>query len=109
MDWGGCLKDGDVATLNCIPYLFLNLARGFLLFAGIIAIIMIVYGGIRLITSGGNPKSVSSGRQILIYAIVGLIVVIISFAIVYFVGYLTNTTTCLESLGNVGGFVQGCQ
>lgn len=52
---------------------------------GIIATIMIIVGGIRYSTSGGDPKGVSGGRDTIVYSVVGLVVSIMAFAIVNFV------------------------
>lgn len=52
---------------------------------GVIAVIMIVYGGFRYITSGGDSGKISSAQQSIIYAIVGLIVVALAQVIVRFV------------------------
>src|SRR3989344_4067927 len=50
--------------------------------AGILAVIMIMYSGIQWIMSGGDPKSIEGARNRLVYSIVGLVVIIGSFAIV---------------------------
>lgn len=52
---------------------------------GIIAIIMIIYGGFRYITSGGDSGRVGNAKNTLIYAIVGLIIVALAQIIVRFV------------------------
>jgi hypothetical protein len=52
---------------------------------GIISIIMIVIGGIRYTTSGGDAAGIKNARDTIIYAVVGLIVAILSFSIVNFV------------------------
>lgn len=110
MPWDSCLFQNDVATLNCVPFIFTNVVKGLIILSGTVAIIMIIYSGIRFITSGGDQKTISSARQTLVYAVIGLIVVILSFAIIYFIGYLTNSTSCLESLGRTSGnFIGGCQ
>jgi len=55
---------------------------------GIIAVIMIIIGGIRFSTSDGDPAGVKSARNTIIYAIVGLVVAIMAYAIVNLVlGY----------------------
>lgn len=46
--------------------------------AGIAAVIMVMYGGFRLLASGGNPESTKSGRNAILYALIGI--VIIAFA-----------------------------
>lgn len=52
---------------------------------GIVSVIMIVVGGIRLTTSGGDSSGVKAGRETIIYSVAGLVVAILSFAIVNFV------------------------
>ena len=97
----GCI-DNDVPTINCLPTVFSNVVNGFLLFSGIVALFLIVWAGIRLITSGGDAKQVASARSMLTYAIIGLIVVLSSFAIIFFVAHITNST-CITKLS-----VNGC-
>ncbi len=54
------------------------------LIVGIIAVIMIIYGGLRYITSGGSSEGVGSAKNIIIYAIIGLIIVALAQLIVHF-------------------------
>ena len=51
----------------------------------IISIIMLVYGGIRYIISGGDSKKVTDAKNTVLYAIIGLIVCLLSYAIINFV------------------------
>lgn len=53
--------------------------------AGIISVIMIIVGGIKYTTSGGDAKSITSGKDTLVYAVIGLVIAIMAFAIVNFV------------------------
>lgn len=58
----------------------------FMLFAiGVVAVIMIIYGAIQYTTSAGDSGKVASAKNTIIYAIVGLIVAILAYAIVNFV------------------------
>lgn len=52
------------------------------LWSGIIAVIMIVYGGIQYITSAGNPAGITKAKTTIIYSVVGLLVVILAAGIV---------------------------
>lgn len=52
---------------------------------GIAAVITIIIAGLRMITGGANPESVSGARSAIIYAVVGIIVAIIAQLIVAFV------------------------
>jgi hypothetical protein len=53
--------------------------------AGVTAVIMIVIGGIRFMVSGGEPNQVASARNSIIFAIVGLLVIVASESIFLFV------------------------
>ncbi|MBX4197632.1 hypothetical protein KW801_03715 [Candidatus Saccharibacteria bacterium] len=46
---------------------------------------MIIVGGFRYITSGGNPESTKSARNTILYAIIGLVVVALAQLIARFV------------------------
>ena len=56
---------------------------------GVVAIIMIIVGALRMVLSSGNEKTVADARNTIIYAVIGLVVAILAFAIVnYVVGKL---------------------
>ncbi len=104
--WPASCLDKGVATIRCLPYVFNNVINAVLIFAGAVALFFIAYSGIRLILSGGDPKQIASARQTLTYAIIGLIVILSSFAIIYFIGYLTRSTACI---GDISKIVTGCK
>lgn len=59
---------------------------GVLLFVGgAVAVIMIIVGGIRYITSNGDQAHVKAAKDTIMYAVVGLVVAILAYAIVQFV------------------------
>lgn len=53
--------------------------------AGIVAVIMIVIAGLRYTLSGGDAGKVSSAKNAIVYALVGIVVVIIAQALIMFV------------------------
>lgn len=55
------------------------------LIVGIVAVVMIMVGGLRYITSGGSDTSVTSAKNTILYAIIGLIIVALSQVMVRFV------------------------
>lgn len=93
-----CVTPEGVAQLSCIPAVFQNVVTAALLFAGVVAVFMIAYAGIRYITSRGDPKAVEGARNTLTWAVIGLIVIIISFAIINFIAYFTGTQ-CIRFFG----------
>ncbi len=52
---------------------------------GIVAVLMILYGGFRYITAGGDSSKITSAQQTIIYAIVGLVIVALAQIVVRFV------------------------
>ena len=56
-----------------------------LFFVGVVSVIMIIYGGIQYTTSAGDSGKVTNAKNTILYAIVGLIVSILAYAIVNFV------------------------
>ena len=57
-----------------------------LIFAiGIVAVIMIILGGINYATSQGDPAKVKKGKDTVLYGIIGLVIALLAYAIVNFV------------------------
>ena len=56
----------------------------FSLVVGVVSVIMIIIGGFRYITSGGDSSNVSSAKNTILYALIGLAVAVFSQAIVVF-------------------------
>ncbi|MBQ3440929.1 hypothetical protein IJG27_01290 [Candidatus Saccharibacteria bacterium] len=52
---------------------------------GVIAVIMLIIGGIKYVVSGGDAKKVVDAKNTVLYAIIGLIICFLAFAIVNFV------------------------
>ena len=52
---------------------------------GIVSVIMIIIGGIRYATSNGDSNQVTAAKNTIMYAVIGLVIAIFAYAIVYFV------------------------
>ena len=57
----------------------------FSVIVGAVSVIMIIYGGFRYIISGGDSGRVGNAKNTLIYAVIGLIIVVLAQLIVHFV------------------------
>lgn len=80
---GDCeLEDGSEETVNAILTDIINI---FSLVVGIVAVIMIIVGGLKYITSGGDSGNVSGAKNTILYAVVGLVIVALAQVIVRFV------------------------
>ena len=50
-----------------------------LAFAGIILFLMLIFGGITMLTSAGNPEGVKKGQQMLVNALLGFVIIFVAF------------------------------
>ena len=62
--------------------LILNIVNFFLGFLGLLAVIMIIYGGMLYVSAAGKQESIDKGKKIIMYAVIGIVVILLSFAIV---------------------------
>ena len=60
----------------------LNVTNFFLGFLGLIAVLVVIYGGVLAVTSMGNPDGMNKGKKAITYAGIGLLLVMSSFALV---------------------------
>ena len=68
--------------LNSTITLIIN---GIIFVIGIVAVVMIILGGITYATSQGDPGKVKKGKDTILYGIIGLVVALLAYAIVTFV------------------------
>jgi hypothetical protein len=59
-----------------------NVLLGFL---GVLAIIVILFGGFKWMTSGGSEDKVAGARQMIVAGVIGLAIILAAFAVVQFV------------------------
>ena len=64
---------------------FKQVTNTVLYIVGVIAVIMLIIGGIKYVVSGGDAKKVTDAKNTVLYAIIGLAVAFLSFAIINFV------------------------
>ena len=62
-----------------------NIINTLLFITGMVAVIMIVIGGLRYVTSNGDSNQASQAKNTILYAVIGLVVAIMAYAIVNFV------------------------
>ncbi len=65
-----------------ISNFILRIINILLAIVGLIAVLFLIIGGFRYITAGGNEETAESGKKTIINAIIGIIIVILSFVIV---------------------------
>lgn len=81
-----------------IRALVLKIVNYFLGFLGIVAVLMIVFGGITYVTAAGKQESIDNAKKIILYSLVGIIIILLAFAIVNTVlGAATGGSTTIPS------------
>lgn len=85
-----CTTDNGDTNLNKVITLVINT---FSVIVGFISVVMIIYGGFRYITSGGDSTKVGNGRNTILYALIGLVLVALAQIIVHFVLAKASTIT----------------
>lgn len=72
----------------------LNIVQLVLGLMTLIAVVLVIYGGFVWLTSAGNEESVEKAKRIISAAVVGLIIILLAWAVVIFVARTTaNVTT----------------
>lgn len=75
----------DSSTGETIDGIIETIINIFSLVVGVIAVVMIIIGGLRYITSGGDSGNVTGAKNTILYAVVGLVIVALAQVIVQFV------------------------
>jgi hypothetical protein len=73
---------GGLAGESSLPLLILDVVQLLLFFAGGIAVLFIIIGGFFYITAQGNEEQAEKGKKALINAIIGIVIVIMAYAII---------------------------
>lgn len=65
--------------------IFKKIVNILLFVIGAVAVIMLIIGGIRYVTSAGDQNAVTAAKNTIMYAIIGIVVAVLAFAVVNFV------------------------
>lgn len=80
---------GDAGAANTgpssVPEVVTNVINILLYIVGAASVIMLIVGGIRYIMSQGDQAAISAAKNTILYAIIGVIVAIIAYAVVNWV------------------------
>lgn len=86
----GCPGTAAPVTLQSV---ITNILYSVILVLGIVAVIFIIKGGIDYITSAGDATKLQKAKNTIVYAVIGLVVSVLAFAIVNFtIGVLNRST-----------------
>ncbi len=81
-----CAKSADQpGNLFGSGGIFSTIVNVLLFIIGAVAVVMLIYGGFRYVMSGGDASAVTAAKNTILYAVVGIIVALLAYAIVNFV------------------------
>lgn len=72
----------ELVGINGVLNQFTNIA---LYVIGFISVVMLIWGGLRYVISGGDSKKITDAKNTILYALIGLVVAFLAYAIVNFV------------------------
>jgi hypothetical protein len=81
----GSLNQGPVGFIAFIIRILLYLA-------GMIAVLFVIIGGYQYITSSGNEEQAEKGRKTLVNAIIGIVIIVLSYVIINVIVNLVSGT-----------------
>lgn len=74
--------DSSLTTSNDIREFIIRIVNFALGFLGLIAVIIVIYGGVQYVTAAGEQEKTDKGKKAITYATIGLLIVMGSFAFV---------------------------
>lgn len=95
--WGDCVTKEGIATISCIVSLYQIAIGAAIDLVGLAALFMLLFASFKYITSGGG-KQVEEAKNIVTYAILGLVVVMLAIFIINLIAGVTGVT-CILTFG----------
>ncbi len=94
-----CNSLDTAAELSCLPGYFENILGAIIPLIGFIAFIMIIAGGFKILTSSGDAKGMTAGRQTITLAVTGIALAIISWLVLVIVEKITGVSVTQFTFG----------
>jgi hypothetical protein len=76
---------------------FQTISEILIFLVGAVSVIMLIWGGLQYVISAGDSKRVESAKSTILYAIIGIVVAILAYAVV---GFVTSSLTSSSNGGN---------
>lgn len=84
------------APLSSLNVLFQNVITVILGFGGLALFLMLIIGGLKWITAGGDPKAVEAARNTVTWALAGMVLLALAYLILVLIGKFTGVTTITQ-------------
>lgn len=91
--WSSCTYNFGgvaVAQIQCLECIFQTILNLIIRLAGLILFIMLIIGGFKYLTSGGDPKSKEAAQKTITSAILGLVLIFVGWLVFLFIEEFTG-------------------
>ena len=95
----GCANADGVVTIKGVECLFRNLISPVPALLALVAVGMIVFAGIRLITAGSDPKATAAAWNTFTWAVIGLILLSVAWLILILIKNFTGADVTTFTIG----------
>ena len=82
---GACVAGHGLQNNKTLEQIVNEIVNMILYIVGILAVVMVIVGGIQYTLSAGDQAKVTKAKNMIVYGIVGLVIAILAYAIVNFV------------------------
>jgi hypothetical protein len=96
---GDCVSPEGVATIKGVECLFKNLINPIPALIALVAVGMIIFAGIRLLTAGPDPKAYKSAWDTFTWAVIGLILLAAAWLIIVLIERFTGAPLSTFTIG----------
>ena len=79
------------SNFTSLEGLIVGVINWMLILAGILAVVALIYSGIMYITAGGNADQAAKAQKNITWAVIGIVIILLSLAIVNWVINIVNT------------------
>jgi len=86
----------NASTLKDLEKVFATVVRSVLALAGVVFFIMLIAGGYKYITSGGDPKKTAEAQGTLTWAVGGLVFIALAYLILRLIAAFTGVNSILN-------------
>ncbi|KKR88429.1 MAG: hypothetical protein UU37_C0003G0003 [Candidatus Gottesmanbacteria bacterium GW2011_GWA2_41_12] len=85
----------EIPTFKCLESVFSNILSLATSLAGLALFVMLIIGGVKYMTSGGDAKASESAKNTMTYAVVGLLLIVSAFIIFKLIASFTGVDSIL--------------